>query len=37
MPTARKRIAVSLEREIPEREDYKKKPAQKIYRVPRFQ
>ncbi len=31
MPTARKRIAVSLEREIPEREDYKNKPAQKIY------
>ncbi len=31
MPTARKRIAVSLEREIPERQDYKNKPAQKIY------
>src|ERR1700690_1595548 len=31
MPTARKRIAVSLEREIPQREDYKNKPAQKIY------
>jgi glutamine synthetase len=31
MPTARKRIAVSLEREIPKREDYKNKPAQKIY------
>lgn len=31
MPTARKRIAVSLEREIPEPEDYKNKPGQKIY------
>jgi glutamine synthetase len=31
MPTARKRIAVSLEREVPEREDYKNNPAQKIY------
>jgi len=31
MPTARKRIAVSLEREIPKREDYKNKPGQKIY------
>ena len=31
MPTARKRIAVSLEREIPQREDYKKQPGQKIY------
>ena len=31
MPTARKRIAVSLEREVPEREDYLNQPAQKIY------
>lgn len=31
MPTARKRIAVSLEREVPEREDYKNNPGQKIY------
>ena len=31
MPTARKRIAVSLEREIPPIEDYRARPAQEIY------
>jgi glutamine synthetase len=31
MPTARKRIALSLEREVPKRQDYKNHPAQKIY------
>lgn len=31
MPTARKRIAVSLERETPSIEDYRAKPAQEIY------
>jgi glutamine synthetase len=31
MPTARKRIAVSLERETPAIEDYRKNPAQEIY------
>lgn len=31
MPTARKRIAVSLERETPPIEDYRAKPAQDIY------
>ncbi len=31
MPTARKRIAVSLEREIPEPEEYKNNPGQKIF------
>jgi glutamine synthetase len=31
MPTARKRIAVSLERETPKTEDYRAKPAQEIY------
>src|SRR5512147_1652378 len=31
MPTARKRIAVSLERETPPIEDYRAKPAQEIY------
>jgi glutamine synthetase len=31
MPSARKRIAMSLEREIPAIEDYRAKPAQEIY------
>jgi glutamine synthetase len=31
MPTARKRIALTLEREVPERHDYKNEPGQKIY------
>ena len=31
MPTARKRIALTLGREVPKRQDYKNLPAQKIY------
>ncbi len=31
MPTARKRIALTIEREVPQRQDYRNLPAQKIY------